>query len=143
MRTTVDMEARFWSKVERGPDCWVWSGGRSGKGYGGFYMGNWSGKKHGDRAHRVAYRFSIGPIPDGLQIDHLCRNRACVNPAHLEAVTQRVNILRGQETRTHCQRGHVYDERNTGQRHGTRYCRACNRERAWRYRVGMPSVSAP
>ena len=83
-------------------------------------------------AHRVMYFLAFGPIPEGLEIDHLCSNRGCVNPSHLEAVTHRVNTLRGSSmvainrAKTHCIRGHAFDEANTIQRRpGHRECRAC------------------
>ena len=85
-------------------------------------------------AHRVAYEAARGPIPQGLQIDHLCRVRACVNPAHLEVVTSRVNSLRGvgpaaiNALRTHCPRGHAYTPENTYWRGRSRACRACRHE---------------
>ncbi len=85
-------------------------------------------------AHRAAYELYVGPIPEGLTIDHLCRNTLCVNPAHLEAVTMRENILRGTgpsaqaARKTHCLRGHPFDDGNTLFRAtGKRVCRACQR----------------
>ncbi len=126
-------EQRFWSKVNKTETCWLWMASSDHKGYGQFRL---DGKNR--KAHRVAYELLIGPIPDGLQIDHLCRVRHCVNPAHLEAVTCQENIRRGQtgawgRATTHCPLGHPYDEANTYTWHGMRNCRTCNRECARRH----------
>ena len=94
--------------------------------------------------HRVAYEAFIGPIPDGLQIDHRCKQKACCNPDHLEPVTCRENLLRGdtltaaQVAATHCKRGHPYDEANNyirADRPGVRGCRACRN--SWRLRAAQ------
>lgn len=126
---------RFWSKVDRrdSDECWLWTAcitkpSKYGSGgYGLFYMGK-DAKPRLATAHRVAYEWLVGPIPAGLQLDHLCRVRHCVNPAHLEPVTARVNLLRG-ETRaaanavkTHCPQGHEYDGFNIN---GARICHRC------------------
>lgn len=134
---------RFWSKVEKTDGCWLWTGSRSTGGYGYFYLNG-----RNSPAHRVAYEMLVGPIPAGLQIDHLCRVRNCVNPAHLEPVTQRENLLRGETvtarsaSRTHCPQGHPYDAENTSVRKtGKRDCRTCHREqgrRYWRERKATP-----
>lgn len=126
--------SRFWSHVDRstGPDgCWTWTGYRE-KGYGRFFLDQ---AHRSVRAHRLAYEQGRGPIPDGLQLDHLCRNRACVNPAHLEPVTQRTNILRGASPsalnaqKTHCPNGHSYSEDNVRvTQDGYRECRTCRRD---------------
>jgi len=107
----------FWERVDKsaGPDgCWEWDGRKNIGGYG---MVHWKGKR--PVVHRVAYELLVGPIPDGLTLDHLCRNPGCCNPAHLEPVTMRENILRGTQiaaqnaAKTHCKRGHPFDEANT------------------------------
>jgi hypothetical protein len=94
--------------------CWQWRGVPDRDGYGTF------GRRPQRRAHRVAYELAVGPIPTGLVIDHLCGNRICVNPAHMEPVTQRTNILRSPNTmpnrnaaKTRCPRGHAYSPENT------------------------------
>lgn len=81
---------RFWAKVDRSDDCWVWTGTGTPKGYGQF-------APHGKHvyAHRFAYELLVGPIPEGMTIDHLCRNRGCVRPDHLEVVTRGENTRRG------------------------------------------------
>lgn len=125
---------RFWSKVDREhpSGCWLWLASKRGDGYGQFWL---DGKM--PAAHRVAYELTRGPILVGMQLDHLCRVRACVNPDHLEVVTQQENIRRGQggkwhRAKTHCPQGHPYDEVNTrwtrNKRGGwIRNCRECNR----------------
>lgn len=85
-----DPSDRFWAMVDRGPGCWVWRGARKQLGYGLYRVG-----AKLKQAHRVAYELMVGPIPDGLVLDHLCRNPECVNPAHLEPVTHQENIRRG------------------------------------------------
>lgn len=111
--------------------CWRWGGKINHCGYARLYVGE--GREV--MAHRFSYELHVGVIPDGLDLDHLCRVRDCVNPAHLEPVTRRENLLRGEtaparESRlTHCRRGHPYDEVNTYRAAGKRYCRACWRER--------------
>jgi HNH endonuclease len=105
--------------------CWIWVGDRSQKGYARI------GRGRAPAVHRLIYRLMRGPIPDGLQLDHLCRVRACVNPNHLELVTRKENILRGigptanNARKTHCPRGHIYDDSNTYHSRGQRECRTC------------------
>ena len=94
------------------------------------------------RAHQWAYRTEVGPVPPGLQLDHLCRNPLCVNPKHLEVVTQGVNVLRGvgpsaiNAAKTHCIRGHLFDKANTRiTKYGHRQCRACHNAKSWQRRL--------
>ena len=116
---------RFWRKVEPGRgQCWLWIAATSVKGYGRFAFNG-----HNRLAHRVAYEVLVAPIPQWLQIDHLCRVRACVNPRHLEPVTPQVNTQRspllglGNLRKTHCPAGHPYDASNTYEYAGARECR--------------------
>lgn len=127
-------EERFWQKVTplSNPEwCWRWQAAIRSDGYGAF---SYDGRMR--VAHRYAYQLLVGPIPAGLQIDHLCRIRHCVNPAHLEVVTQRVNLFRGdgwpgrQKRQAHCKRGHPFDLPNTYlSKKGERICRTCARAR--------------
>lgn len=129
----------FWAKVKEDPatGCWVWTAARRVGGYGEFGVARCTVS-----AHRLAWRILRGPIPSWLELDHLCRNPACVNPKHLELVTHQENILRGdgpriwaekQQRKTHCPQGHPYNEENTYWWRGARYCRTCHREQE-RYR---------
>jgi len=109
--------------------CWIWIAARTAQGYGGVWYPP-SGRV--ELAHRLSYVLSVGELDDDLQIDHLCRQRMCVNPLHLEQVTQKVNILRGHSApalnaaKTRCPSGHPYDEENTyWSPAGHRLCRKC------------------
>jgi len=122
---------RFWERVDKsgGVDsCWPWLGFVSKAGYAQVrFQGRFQ------KAHRVAYEFLIGPIPEGKELDHLCKNRSCVNPKHLEPVTKREHIMRGgnfmidNSHKTHCPQGHPYDAENTiiDNENGGRRCRIC------------------
>jgi|SRR5690606_18642277 len=127
------LEQRFWPKVDTRGICWEWTAARGGfrNGYG--VIGRQDG---GSRyAHRVAWELLVGPIPEELTIDHLCRNTLCVNPDHMEIVPRGVNTLRAynfsgiNSRKTHCKRGHAFDSDNTHLTPtGRRNCRACDRE---------------
>jgi len=130
--TTVARFLSHWHRESLDPAaCWLWDAYTNRpKPYGRFRL---DGKL--EVAHRVAYRMFVGPIPDGLTLDHLCRRPRCVNPFHLEPVTVTENIRRGTQgwnmrQRTHCPRGHAYDAANTWtSKAGSRHCRTCIRER--------------
>lgn len=137
----------LWSHVDVGHPlgCWEWTGPTTGNGYGRIYVLGFRERM----AHRAAYALLIGPIPPGMELDHLCRNRRCVNPDHVEPVTPRENCMRGYSfgrknaDRSHCTHGHLLDEQNTYVRpNGHRDCRACIRERVRRYQARRQGVSA-
>jgi hypothetical protein len=145
MDMTENDEKRFWSKAlthdENG--CMLWTGTKNRQGYGVFSVGA-KGRQFNSQAHRVAYKLLVGPIPDGLVLDHVkargCRNRHCVAVDHLEAVTQAENVRRGDTgknntEKTHCPHGHLYDEANTYLYRGKRFCRACRRRHRLRRRA--------
>lgn len=133
-------EERFWKNVDaQEQGCWHWRGGIDTKGYGEFTK-QWRGHTRigRGRAHRLAYEMCVGEIPKGLDLDHLCRNRRCVNPSHLEPVTHRENLIRGigwaatRAAQTHCKRGHEFTEENIyrwPKRPHLRACKACIRDR--------------
>ncbi len=137
----MDIISRFWEKVEASPgDCWNWTGAKSHD-YGCF----WEGTRVVG-AHRFLWEQVNGAVPEGLELDHLCRNPACVNPQHLEVVTRRENILRGmlpeinkqhQLSKTYCPRGHAYDNENTYiiPSNGSRVCRVCKAATRKRWRA--------
>lgn len=118
--------ARFEAKINRSGDCWLWTGAVQSSGYGSF--------GHGGRtylAHRVSYELHVGPIADGLTIDHLCRQRLCVRPDHLEPVALAENVRRGgRALRTECPSGHLFAGDNLivkarADGRTERRCRAC------------------
>lgn len=159
-----DDDARFWSKVDKeAPDgCWLWTGTPGRLGYATIKMGGRDGRNV--LVHRWSYERCVGPIPTGLDLDHKCHtesetclggktclHRLCVNPEHLEPVTERENSIRSlgpsgiNHRKTHCIRGHEFSEENTRiVRGGGRSCRACARMhlRAWRKRVAEAEKGA-
>ncbi len=130
---------RFHEKLDRTGDCWLWTGARSTSGYARLRVDGRSVD-----VHRWAYGLFVGPIPDGLQLDHLCRVRHCVRPSHLEPVTQVENMRRGRgigvrnSLKTHCPQGHEYTPDNTLNEGGARRCRICRartKQRSYRRMV--------
>jgi hypothetical protein len=133
VKTTI---VRIAERVARDGDCLLWTGARDKRGYGRI-------RTDGQLllVHRAVYEHFFGPIPDGLQIDHLCRNPPCANPAHLEAVTCQENLLRGEgisavnARKTHCKNGHEFTPENTRiEKRGGRSCRRCDVIRKLAYR---------
>jgi hypothetical protein len=114
----------FAARVEKTDGCWLWTGSVGRNGYGVICIGRALVK-----AHRYSYEQHVGPIPSGMQLDHLCRVRHCVNPAHLEPVTNRENVVRGiaaRPKRTACSRGHAFTSSNTYiNPRGRRECKKC------------------
>ncbi len=125
-------EMRLHSRLRKDYEtgCWLWTGSRNGTGYGQIWL---DGTMVG--THRFSYEIHIGPIPENMTLDHLCRVRHCFNPRHLEVATHRTNILRGtgatarNARKTRCKNGHLFDESNTYWRAGRtkRRCRECHR----------------
>lgn len=143
--TKAPLDVRILQKVELddATGCWIWTGTQMRGGYGQARLQD--GRSTG--AHRASYMAFVGPIPDGLQIDHLCRIRLCVNPDHLEAVTPRVNVLRSMSpsaitARTNiCRRGHELTPENTLHEADGRRCRQCRLDRI-RRKVSCPECGA-
>jgi hypothetical protein len=143
-RWTATTPERFWAKVAITDTCWNWTATTDTRGYGQLWVDG-----RFERAHRYSYELLVGPVPQGLELDHLCQNKGCVRPAHLEPVTHKLNTQRGIANRTsrrgmdhhnrrktHCPQGHEYTPENTKWYRGGRACRACAREamRQWRAR---------
>ncbi len=130
---------RFMDKIMPEPmsGCWLWIGARVGKNYGAFSFNG----RHG-YAHRFSYITFVGAIPDGYEIDHLCKNTCCSNPKHLEAVTHSVNLARSTilegakryyASITHCPQGHPYSLENTSIFYGKRHCKECRKVHTLKY----------
>src|ERR1044072_177043 len=131
--TAQQIEQKFLTHTLQAPSgCLIWMGSTNDDGYGCL---SWPDGYTWQYAHRVSHEVFLGPIPDGLQVDHLGRHRRCVLPMHLQAVTPRINTLRGmgitalQAARTHCPQDHPYDDENTYVHNGKRACKQCRRER--------------
>ena len=148
--STHSARERFMAKVRQSAGCWDWIAKTNRSGYGQFWDGTHypNGSPRFVLAHRFSYELFVGPIPDGLQIDHLCRNRGCVRPEHLEPVTRSVNLLRSplmgraNREKTCCSMGHPFDDGNTRHEYTAngwhkRHCRECHnaQERARRSRI--------
>ncbi len=144
------LPARFWRKCIPEPNsgCWLWLGNANQNGYGRVSMSRGTRGRGGKTtmvcAHRLAYERLVGPVPTGLELDHLCRNRGCCNPLHLEPVTHRVNSLRGTSAaainavKTHCPKGHEYVQANVYSppcRPTMRQCRICSAARKREYEI--------
>lgn len=137
LRDSLSARIDRWIHRSVRPDgeCWIWWGTKTRNGYGQvmFRGTHWM-------AHRAFYEYFVAQVPERLDLDHLCRNRACVNPWHLEPVTRSVNLYRATTVgkyntlKTHCPHGHPYSPENTAVRRGKRVCRTCERDRATRIR---------
>ena len=140
-RFPTDIRTRILESIVRtDAGCWEWTKTLNPLGYGRMAVGSRAdGTRRLTTPHRASYEAFVGPIPDGADLDHLCRNKRCVNPAHLEPVTHSENLRRHYATVTTCPHGHAYDEANTYRdTSGKRRCRACMRERQRIRRSRLP-----
>ena len=132
---------RLADKFTVGEGCWEWTGAKNPSGYGQLGPTH-TGAPYHLAAHRVMYELFVGPISTGLEIDHLCGNRGCVRPSHLEPVRHQENLRRAANRITHCPQGHEITERNIGiNNRGHRYCAQCNRDRARAHRNRMVALA--
>lgn len=129
---------KFWSRIEKTDTCWLWHGVCNPNGYAHFKYGP-RGRQKMILVHRFAYELLVGEIPEGLTIDHLCRNKTCVNPAHLEPVTGRENTQRWNALRTHCKYGHEFTTENTYIRPLGRECKQCWKRRRRKFALQQRS----
>lgn len=146
----MTLEERFWNKVDAEGDCWLWTGGQNGTGHGHFNFTE-NGVRRLIIASRFAWQVLVGPIPEGLEMDHLCRNPPCVNPDHLEPVTHRENMLRGfaptmrafkNSLPGKCPNGHSWIDNTRFNQRGVRECSACNVERVRANRQAKRAAAA-
>lgn len=143
MRPRVDPQVRFFAKVRQDGDCWVWTGHISRDGYAHFNAGD----LRQVMTHRWSWEFFRGPIPDGLVLDHLCRNRSCVNPDHMDVVTSQVNILRGEGVaalnakKTSCPFGHPYIGRMSRTGRPYRACLRCQALASHEYKLRLKTTT--
>lgn len=145
-RISLNTEEKFWSKVKKTKSCWLWTGTKTHNGYGQFYS-----KINGNlfyRSHRFSFWLHRGFLDKKLTIDHLCRKRLCVNPSHLEQVSNRTNVLRGNGIpaknyrKKNCKWGHPFSAPNLYMDQGFRRCRTCSRRKAKDRRFKQKIVGA-
>ncbi len=133
------LPAKIANRIQKTKDCWFWIGSLTQQGYGRMWV---KSRNSTNYAHRIVYELLVGPIPEGLTIDHLCRNKLCVNPEHMEAVSSRVNALRGygppaiNARKRRCHKGHLFNDKNVMLVRGgrKRQCKICWSEyyKKWR-----------
>lgn len=145
--TSRPLVDRLLEKIEKTESCWVWTGSKTG-GIGSYGLIWSNGRKQ--LAHRAMYEMNVGPIPDGLELDHVCRNKSCVNPDHLEPVTHFENMKRAEvgwknREKTACPKGHEYTAENTRITHGSRSCKQCEsayNQRRWaKYKEARAAIA--